>query len=202
MLKWPSNTRLKLVEATVMFILHFPVFFNIAFQNIKTTLISLGSVPSCLPHILIVPAWNILVPFIQFHRPSLYLWDGCRLAQSLSSLTPFRAAHLSLVSGTCCCQCFKAGMMLMGPQLCPVITAQSKRGLEPPWEVPVGEGRSKSVFISSGACLLALDPLTEDSKCFSLSSVIPDGAVVLFPLFPLGWSAAGRQSSGWAASAL
>lgn len=38
MSKWPSNTRLKLVEATVMFILHFPVFFNIAFQNIKTTL--------------------------------------------------------------------------------------------------------------------------------------------------------------------
>lgn len=42
MLKWPSNTRLKLVEATVMFILHFPVFYNIAFQNIKTTLIKSG----------------------------------------------------------------------------------------------------------------------------------------------------------------
>lgn len=71
----------------------------------------------------------------------------------------------------------KAGMMLMGPQLCLVITAQPKRGLEPPWEVPVGEGRSKSIFICSGVCLLALDPLTEDSKCFPLSSVIPDAAV-------------------------
>lgn len=42
MSKWPSNTRLKLVEATVAFILHFPVFFNIAFQNIKTTLMKSG----------------------------------------------------------------------------------------------------------------------------------------------------------------
>ena len=71
----------------------------------------------------------------------------------------------------------EAGMMLMESQLCLIITAQSKRGLEPPWEVPVGEGRSKSIFISSGVCLSALDPLTEDSKCFSLSSGIPAGAV-------------------------
>lgn len=53
----------------------------------------------------------------------------------------------------------------------------AKRGLEPPWEVPVGEGRSKSIFISSGVCLSALDPLTEDSKCFSLSSGIAAGVV-------------------------
>lgn len=119
----------------------------------------------------------MLLPVIQFHRPWPHLWDGCRLAQRLRSLTPFRAAHLSLVSGTYWYHCFKAGMMLMGPQLCPVITAQPKRNLQSPWEVPVGEGRSKSIFISSGVCLLALDPLTEDSKCFPLSSVIPDGAV-------------------------
>lgn len=155
--------------------------------------------PLCLPHVLIVPMWNILLPVPPFHGPSLHLWDGCRLAQRLRSLTPFRAAHLSLVSETCWYQCFKAGMMLIGPQLCPVITAQPKRGLEPPWEVPVGEGRSKSIFISSVVCLLALDPLTEDSRCFPCHQSSP---MVPFPFLPLGWSAAGRQSSGRAATAL
>lgn len=71
----------------------------------------------------------------------------------------------------------EAEIMLIGSQLCLIITAQSKRDLEPSWEVPAGEGRSKSIFISSGVCLSALDPLTVDSQCSPLSSGIPAGAV-------------------------
>lgn len=89
----------------------------------------------------------------------------------------------------------EAGMVLMGSQLCLIITAQSKRGLEPLWEVPVGEGRSKSIFISSGVCLSALDPLTEDSQCFPLSSGVPAG-VVSSPSSRLVCSGEGRARDG------
>lgn len=116
--------------------------------------------PSCVSHELILPNGIVLLPVIQFHEPS-HLPRGC-----LSSLNLFRAPCPS-----------EAGMILMGSQLYLIITVLSKRGLEPPWEIPVGVGRSKSILISSGVCLSALHPLTEDSKCFSLSSGTPAGVV-------------------------
>lgn len=130
MSKWPSNTRLKLVEATVMFILHFPVFFNIAFENIKTTLMKSGLcafMPATRTYCSYVE-YFISSPSVPQTLTTFVRWmQTCTGAQEPD---PFQSC--SSVSGMCCYQCFKAGMMLMGPQLCPVITAQPKRGLKPP----------------------------------------------------------------------
>lgn len=194
MSKWPSNTRLKLVEATVTFILHFPVFFNIAFQNIKTTLMKLGSVPSCLSLTLIVPHWCISYSRFQSCSPETPHGICKGNAACIRSLTPLKALlQCAGLANADIFQVVSEADDVNGVSDVPYHHCTAWEGPGATVRSPCGRGRRKPVFQSPRVCLSALDPLSEDSKCFPLASVVPAGAAAFSPAFSQ-LSAPGRMT--------